>query len=224
MKEKPPAKRGLRFGKLRWWALAIFLAGCGYAAWREYDYRSAVNEAKAAGFEWECSDPISLVRQDWHNALKKETWGAYRRTLTRGYRKNADIPELARYRDLFRRLRPTDIVVDCCSDGNLDALKGLTSLHILRVGDCPFLQNIDALKGLTGLQGVSLGDYTRNFSVFLMGCPVLQNVDALKGLGGLQWLDLTLCRNIPATSLRELRAALPNTDITFPNGKNDPPQ
>jgi hypothetical protein len=58
----------------------------------------------------------------------------------------------------------------------------------------------------------------------LAECPALQNVDALNGLTGLQRLNLDGCAKIPAAALRELRAALPKTEITFPDGSNNPPQ
>jgi hypothetical protein len=48
-------------------------------------------------------------------------------------------------------------------------------------------------------------------------------VDALKNLTGLKELDLHHCDKIPAAALRELRAALPMTDITFPDGTKNPP-
>ena len=49
-------------------------------------------------------------------------------------------------------------------------------------------------------------------------------MDALKGLTGLQEINLYRCDKIPVAALRELRAALPKTDITFPDGTNNPPQ
>ena len=49
-------------------------------------------------------------------------------------------------------------------------------------------------------------------------------MDVLKGLTGLRLLNLDGCDKIPAAALRELRAALPNTDITFPDGTKNPPQ
>lgn len=84
-----------------------------------------------------------------------------------------------------------------------------TELHVYGYDD----QNVDALKGLTDLQYLKLIRF-----------PALQNVDALKNLNGLQSLDLRFCNRIPAVALRELRAALPNTDITFPDGSKNPPQ
>ena len=71
---------------------------------------------------------------------------------------------------------------------------------------------MDALNGLTVLN-----------EMHLSRCAVLQNVDGLQGLTGLTWLDLTGSTNIPAAALRELRAALPKTHITFPDGSNIPP-
>ena len=165
-------------------------------------------EAEEAGFAWECTDTISLIRQDWRNALKKETWCKHTRMLV-----TEDIPDLGRYREMLHQLRPTALIAWRCKDKNVDALKGLTALQSLNLLDCPALQNVDALKGLTALQVLHLSR-----------CTALQNVDALKGLTNLRTLSLHDCDKIPAAALRELRAALPNTYITFPDGSENPPQ
>ena len=177
----------------------------GWQMWKLNAYNNAVREAKAAGFEWTCDDAISLIRQDWRNALKKETWGAHARVLYMG-----KVPDLGRYREMLHCLRPTGL--SFWGDENVDILKGLTGLKELEVGGCPALQNVDDLKDLTGLQQISINS------------TALQNVDGLKGITGLKELDLTGSNKIPAAALRELRAALPKTDITFPNGSKSPPQ
>ena len=356
VKNEPPAKRPRRrLGRLRWWVLTLMLAGFGYQAWREYDYRAAVREAEKAGFHWTTTETFVLIRQDWRAALKKETWGAHPRSLYLGA-----VPDLGRYGDLLHRLRPTDLTVSHCEnmdglngladlqrldlsdsptlqnvdalksltglerldlyncpslqnvDGlkyltnlrhlslgsqrkethrrskpdypvlkNVDGLKGLSGLQTLDLGDCIALQNVDALKSLTGLerldlyncrslqnidemkglttlqslnlrgcsalqnvdglksltslQSLLLGGCTslRNVDglksltalrgLELHGCSSLQNVDGLKGLSGLPWLMLYRSSNIPAAALHELRAALPKTNITFPDGSKSPP-
>ena len=260
--------------------LAIFLGACGWQMWSIHKYNAAVREAKDAGFRWEFTDIISLIRQDWRNALKKETWGTHQRKL---YLIGAD--SLTQHRELIRRLRPTELSIDRCNDENLDALKKATSLQLLTILFCDHLQNLDALKGVTGLQtlqlydcpelqnvdGLSgltgLHDLTLNNcrslhnadalnalsgltglqTLFLYNClnlqnvnalrrltglqylyldgwPELQSVDALKNLTGLKELDLHHCDKIPAAALRELRAALPKTKITFPDSSREPPQ
>ena len=174
------------FGKKLWCVLIVlFLAVIGWQMWKINAYNNAVREAKEAGFYWQCDDTISLIRQDWRNVLKKETWGANYRQLDMG-----KVPDLGRYREILHRLRPTILGASGCKD-----------------------ENVDGLKGLTGLQ-----------KLFLWGCPALQNVDALKSLTALQKLWLKDCDKIPATALRELRAALPDTVITFPDGTKNPPQ
>ena len=197
------------FGKKLWCVLiVVFLGGIGWQMWKLHLYNNAVREAKEAGFRWECEDTISLIRQDWHNAFKKETWGKHPRVLGMG-----KVPDLGRYREMLHQLRPTDLYVYGCKDENVDALKGLTALRTLSLYDCTALQNVDALKGLTALQWLDLG-----------GCLSLQNVDGLKGLTALQMLNLYGCDKIPPAALRELRAALPNTEIIFPDGTLNPPQ
>ena len=197
------------FGKKLWCVLiVVFLGGIGWQMWKLNAYNNAVREAKEAGFTWEYDDAFSLIRQDWHNALKKETWGKHEREL-----EMEAVPDLGRYREMLHHLNPTQLYAEGCKDENVDALKGLTGLHTLFLNGCPALQNVDGIEGLTELQTLDLSF-----------CRVLQNVDSLKGLTGLQTLGLWGSHKIPAAALRELRAALPKTDITFPDGTKNPPQ
>ena len=175
MKDGHTTKSESSFGKKLWCVLIVlFLGGIGWQMWKLHLYNNAVREAKEAGFEWRCEDTLSLIKQDWHNALKKETWGAHPRVLEMG-----EVPDLGHYREMLHHLNPTDLSAEGCKDENLDVIKGLTAL---------------------------------------------QNVDALKSLIGLQMLNLYWCDKIPAAALRELRAALPNTEIIFPDGTENPPQ
>ena len=207
VKDGQTTKSESSFGKKLWCVLiALFLGGIGWQMWKLHLYNNAVREAKEAGFTWECDDTFSLIRQDWHNALKRETWGAHKRALNMG-----EFPILGRCREMLHHLRPTELSAFGCQ--NVDALKGLTSLQVLDLYGCTELKNADCLKGLTGLQ-----------SLDLYGCMALQNVDGLKSLTGLKTLNLAACAEIPAPALRELRAALPKTIITFPDGTKNPPQ
>jgi len=220
------------FGKKLWCVLiVVFLGVIGWQMWKLNAYNNAVREAKEAGFKWECDDTLSLIKQDWHNALKKETWGEHPRQLWMG-----DVPDLGRYREMLHHLRPTLLVASGCEDANVDAIKGLSALQSLYLNFCRALQNVDGLKGLAGLQYLdltgcaalqnvdALKGLTALQEIGLWSCDALQNVDGLKGLNKLQWLNLSGCDKIPAAALRELRAALPNTDITFPDGTKNPPQ
>lgn len=250
--EPPPAKHPLLrlLRKPFFWALALFLAVCGYQWWRVYDYRAAVDEAKRLGFEWEAEETFDLIRRDWRAALLKETWGTHERILRIGYPFDNLGPafDFRPYRDLLHRLHPTLMVVSYCE--NVDAIKGLNSLRILRIEQCPTLQNLDALKGLTGLQILELSDcpalqnldalkdLTRLQELYLWRCPKLQNLDALKSLPHLHTLKIHRCPNLekmsvfkglvrlrelqidsgtvfPDEALKELREALPNTQINF---------
>ena len=255
MKDGHTTKSESSIGKKLWCVLLVlFLGGIGWQIWKLNAYNNAVRQAKEAGFTWKCDDAISLIRQDWHNALKKETWGEHPRVLWMG-----EGSDRGRYRELLHQLRPTHLHASGCKDENLDGLKGLTNLKVLELGRCTALQNveglksltslqklsfsfctalqnIDGLKGLTGLQELSLwgcdalqkvdglNGITALQSLDLISCPALQNVDGLKGLTGLKTLRLGGCDKIPATALRELRAALPKTDIMFPDGSKSPPQ
>jgi len=75
--------------------LVVFASVIGWQVWKLHLYNNAVREAKAAGFQWWCNDTISLIRQDWHNALKMETWGEHPANLT--WEKSATFAATAKY-------------------------------------------------------------------------------------------------------------------------------
>src|SRR5689334_1231647 len=64
------------------WLLAVALVVCAYLGWRQYDFRSAMAEAKALGWSLEYDDPIDAIRQDWKAAFKVATWRDGRRIVT----------------------------------------------------------------------------------------------------------------------------------------------
>jgi len=186
--------------------------------WSIHKYNAAVREAEEAGFMWGCEDTFSLIKQDGRNALKKVTWGEHRRVLWMG-----TVPDLALYREMLHRLRPTELGAFGCE--NVDALKGLTGLRDLSLYGCPALQNMDELKDLTGLQTLNLTafpalqnlDALKGFTglqtLFLSGCPALKNLDALKGLTNLHSLSLIECSDLQNVDGIKGLAGLLNLDI-----------
>jgi hypothetical protein len=90
---------------------------------------------------------------------------------------------------------------------NLDPLHDLTSLRMLNLDSCLDLQNVDGVEKLVALK-----------MIVLSHSPALENVDSLKLLPGLKEVDLGGCRNLPKSSWAPLCAALPNTQITLPDG------
>ena len=295
-----------------WWLVGFVVLACAWAGWREYDYRAAISEAKAAGWHYESGE----------SAMRMATW-------TDRYRR-LGLPigtDLATAGPLLSRLRPTSLVALRCPDTHLDALRGLTALQRLDLSassrlqimalnnivlppirrgislyadellskgfhshssrnwwpydmyepwrdkrtlrglpvwndfnlystglqdvdalrglsalreldlhGCMGLQNVDGLRGLpaltmldlsgcTGLQNV---DALRGLRVLrelnLSACSGLQNADGLRDLPALQRLNLTGCNGLSAPALRELRVALPEARIDFPDGTLDPPQ
>ena len=202
----------------------MLLATLGWGGWREYDFRCAVREARAAAPDFRMDEsPLGQIRGDWHAAFDKDTWTDRERRLI-----VPDSRDLAPLRPLLHRLGPTVLQV---SDGqHLEALQGLTELKRIFLPECAALQNVDGLRGLAGLKQLDLERCTALQNVdalrghtglqrlYLGGCHALQSVDGLRSLTGLQRLWLKGCNNIPVSALRELRAALPKADIIFPDG------
>ena len=63
--------------------LFLLLGGIGGIGWRAYDFRRAVREAEAAGFDFQQSPgPVALIRADWHAAFRGATWFERERTLS----------------------------------------------------------------------------------------------------------------------------------------------
>jgi len=235
------------------WLLVLTLAACAWLGWRAYDERAAIREAQEAGWQWGSRDPVSLILADWRAAGKKETWTVrYREVFLPRWTDLASArPLLDRLRptklhamqrpdlnlDALRGLSGLQVLEFTGSPGlqNVDGLRGLHSLQRLHLGGCIALQNVDGLRGLPALQIVELPvctslrdvDGLRGLPTLrylqLGGCSGLLNVNALRGLPALESLGLRDCTALPAPALRELRTALPATDITFPDGTNAPP-
>ncbi len=272
------AKTNQSFKKKLWGSItAILLVFIAWLIWQLFAYNNAVRMAKHAGFYWYSEDPISLIRKDWRNALKMDTWGSHQREL-----QILEVSDLDDYREMLQRLRPNLLefkgciklqnvnalkdlnnllflsLSGCTELQNVDGLKNLPALEILFLNDCSDLRNIDGLKniatltyieliGCNELQNVdSLKELSNIKWIYLQGCTELKNVDGLKnlttlrhlnlcdcaelqtidglkGLNALEYLYLQGCHKIPAAALRELHAALPKTNIVFPDGTTSPP-
>ena len=105
VKDGHTTKSESSFGKKLWCVLiVVFLGGIGWQVWKLNAYNNAVRQAKEAKFYWRCDDAISLIRKDWRNALKKETWGEHPRELDMG-----EVPDLGRHREMLHHLNPTEL-------------------------------------------------------------------------------------------------------------------
>src|SRR6185503_6870753 len=139
----PAPRRGWRRWRLGRWFLVAAFAFLGYGAWREYDFRSAIKEAQALGWEWTYDDPIDVIQKDWKAAFRKATWTDGKRRL--------DISMAAGFEPharLVRRLAPKTLVVWGGPElSDLSALKELPALRALVLGGCTRMKNVDGLKG-----------------------------------------------------------------------------
>ena len=90
---------------------------------------------------------------------------------------------------------------------NVDGLSGLDSVHFLYLDRCSALQDLNGLSSMSSLELLTASH-----------CSSLRNVDGIKGLTGLRKLHLDGSKGIPAAALRELRIALPTTNMSLPDG------
>ncbi len=192
MLSEPPATKPRRNWHLLRWAFLLIALSSGWGAWKAYDFQQAVKEAKELGWQFTYRDPIAIIRENWRDAFRKDTWSDTRRWWS--------IPTSAvseRDFDLIRRLKPTKLeIVATFPLRDLSQLKGLSNLTELWLGDCPNLTNIDALKDMKELTSLGI---TRS--------PVLVNIDALKELKNLTILRLIRCTALTnVDALRELKA------------------
>ncbi|MCE9608760.1 MAG: hypothetical protein K8R23_00890 [Chthoniobacter sp.] len=148
--DRPTVPARFRWLPVFGWVLGVVvLATGGWSVWRAYDYRAAVREARAARFAFEESPtPFAAIRADWHAAFRRATWLEHKRELILPYG-----TDLAPLRPLLLRLDP--IFLQARASRNVDALRGLTRLRTLILGDAE-VKDLAPLAGLTHLQYLNL--------------------------------------------------------------------
>ena len=192
MQPEPPARKPRRERHLVRWLFIVILAILGWYGWKAYDFQQAVKRAEELGWEFESNDPIAIIREDWRNAFRKDTWSDTARSLS-----ISPNDSLEDHYDLIRRLKPTQLEIwRMLSLRDLSQLKGLSRLTKLTLSECPNLTNIDAIKELKNLTDFEI-----------IGSPALSNIDALKELKKLEHLGLSGCSALSnVDALRELKA------------------
>ena len=191
MQPEPPAPKPSRKRHLVRWSFVGILAILGWYGWKAYDFEQAVKEAEALGWAFESNDPIAIIREDWRNAFRKDTWNALGSRLIIS---NHD--QWEQHFDLIHRLDPKGMEIYTTSPlRDLSKFTALSSLVALDLYDCPNLTNIDALKDMKGLTKLRIGR-----------APGISNIDALKGLKTLKGLELSSCAALTnVDALRELK-------------------
>jgi hypothetical protein len=200
VKTEPPVPAPTR--RKRWplrVGLLLLLTAIGYGGWREYDFRHAIQEAKAAKLEWSYEDPFDVIRKDYRKAFQLATWTSGERALIiddeAGYK-------IARARNLLHRLRPRTLSLTYYENPkNLEALKGLNSLRHLEIDASRVLLNdISVLQSLPLLETLAVDfDLDRG------------KIATFKTLTGLKALVLT---GEAYYGCDELQFALPKTKVT----------
>ncbi|MCE9610055.1 MAG: hypothetical protein K8R23_07580 [Chthoniobacter sp.] len=179
--------------------LLLALAACGWSGWRAYDYRAAVREARAAGFDFrESPTPWAAIRADWRAALRLDTWTVRERELVlpRG-------TDLAPLRPLLLRLDPTELTVRGCR--HVDALRRLTRLRYLALADSD-VKDLAPLAGLAQLQWL-----------YLDGCTGVADLAPLASLAQLRTLGLTDCTGLGAAAVAAFKKGHPQVMLIGPD-------
>ncbi|MCE9610443.1 MAG: leucine-rich repeat domain-containing protein [Chthoniobacter sp.] len=233
-----------RFRWWRWlgWALLVaVLATCGWSVWRAYDYRAAVREARAAGFNYvESPTPFARIRANWQAAFHLATWTNHTRALWLPVGK-----DLAPLRPLLLRLDPIHLQAAQCR--NVNALRGLTRLRVLNIsglevadlaplaeltqlqtlylGDCKGVTDLAPLAGLTQLQTLSLNNctgvtdltplagLTRLQTLSLDGCTGVADLAPLAGLAQLDEIRLGGCTGLSTEALAAFQKSHMRTTV-----------
>ena len=192
MHPEPPAQKPRRERHLVRWIFIGILSILGWYGWKAYDFHMVVKEATELGWRFTYDDPIAIIRENWRDAFRKDTWSDRRRDL---YIETRAVSE--RDFDLIRRLKPKTLrIIFTFPWRDLSPLKGLSNLTGLLLTNCPNLTNIDALKDMKELTALGI-----------RGSPVLVNIDAVKELKSLELLDLSVCTALTnVDTLRELKA------------------
>lgn len=234
--EQPEPRR--RWG---WVILLLLLAGIGALGWHTYTGLRAERQLRDAGIV-RFTEPLrtrlwSAARYNWRLIFKSETWQSQPDIWKCDDTKARKLRNLDAVAPALRRVNPTELSFRFCyALENVDGLEGLSNLRKLDLAACESLRNVDGLERLSGLRELDLATCVslQNVnglkglsslrSLDLRICRSLQTVDGIKGLTGLQTLLLYDCPNISESALRELRSALPRTDIMFPSGFRRPSQ
>ncbi len=192
MQPESPAKKPRRNWHLLRWAFLLIALSFGWGAWKAYDFRKAVKEAKELGWNFTYSDPFAIIRENWKAAFRKETWRVTERKLYIQQSK-----QLEPHFDVIRRLEPNELAsVAPFPMRDLSELRGMSDLTALYFFNCPKLTNIETLKEMKGLTKVTISQ-----------APGLANIDALKKLKNLEYLVLRECTALTnVDALRELKA------------------
>ncbi len=200
MTPEPPAPTPRRKRRFLRWLGVLLLGYFAYAAWKEYDYRAAVKEAQALGWQVRTSSPFEYIKKDWHAAITLETWMQARRTL-----------EIEGQQDFFSqqhlilRLNPQQIgITKHHGPLDLSVLKHLPDLRLLQIMNCPEMTdaNMDQIQELTTLR-----------MLIIVSCPRLTHVNLFSRLEKLEWLRLWDVPFIPQSDIDAFKAAHPNTHL-----------
>ena len=219
-----PTARRSAWRVLGWGMLVAVVVACGWSGWRAYDYRAAVREVRAAGFDFrESPTPWAAIRANWRAALRPATWTERYQSLI--------LPagtDLAPLRPLLLRLDPTDLTAPHCR--HLDALPGLTRLLYLDLTGAD-VKDLAPLAGLARLQLLDLTGCTdvkdltplaslaHLQALHLNGCTGVADLAPLAGLGQLQRLELNGCTGLGAEAVAAFKKSHPQVTVLGPEGE-----
>ena len=202
MTPEPPAPTPRRKRRYLLWLGVLLLACFAYGQWKAYDYRAAVKEAQALGWQITDTSPFDDIKLDWHAAMDMKTWTNTRRHLViSGYQ------DVIGHESLLLRLNPEGIQVAFYSRPlNLLVLKRLSDLRWLSLFLYPELTNehMDQIQELTQLKELEI-----------VGAGRFTRLNPLIGLKKLKSLSLSDVPGIPDGDIEAFKAAHPNTKVYY---------
>jgi hypothetical protein len=239
-----PPRRKWHFTR---WAIVVIACIFAWSGWEVYAFRSALEKAKALGWNVHYVAPFESIQRNWKNAFYKYTWislvSIYDIQTSDEFEQNIAT---------IRRLNPRALTFSKASTlPNPALLNSLPALESIVLEQMELNQRtFDILAQVHGLNHLALRnchgippenafEHFKNLpSLAFYGCPHITNLDPLKNLTKLQCIWAMDCQNLTdvsaltnvtslklanfTTSLSLTQKAIDTLKAALPNAKITP--